>query len=233
MACAVGKIEPVLPQRCAGYRVDIAPARTRREAQHRNADHALQHQRIVLAHLVGRSTHGYGAGDVGGAVLILPAGIDQEQLAIAEHAVGGTRNAVMHDRAIRARSGDGREGDVAQRHLRFLADCRTERFQPLDRRNLVDRAGLLPVQPGEHLGNRSAVAAVRSACTGNLGVVLGCARDARRVLRLDDLAAVFGDEQPQLFRRKRRIKRDARAGSSPGRSGPARAPMADAGRKAG
>ena len=89
---------------------------------------SVKRSRISSARLADR----HGAGDVGGAVLILSAGIEQEQLAVLELAVGGARNAVMHDGAIRTGAGDGVEGDIAQRHLRFLAGLPARFLEPGD-----------------------------------------------------------------------------------------------------
>ena len=125
MAGAVGEVAAVLATApCRATASMSEPRVPAGKAQHGNADHALQHQREALAHLLGRLADRHGAGDVGGAVLILRAGIEQEQLALRELAVGGARHAVVHDGAVRAGAGDGVEGDVAQRHLRFLAGRR-------------------------------------------------------------------------------------------------------------
>ena len=85
------------------------------KAQHRNADHALEHQRVALAHLVGRLADRHGAGDVGRAVLILGAGIEQEQarLSLSGRLVA-RRHAVMHDRAVRAGAGDRVEKETSR-----------------------------------------------------------------------------------------------------------------------
>jgi hypothetical protein len=84
-------VEPAFHKRGAGESVDVQPRVPGGKAQHRNADHALQHEREALAHLVGRRADGDGAGDVGGAVLILRAGIDQKELAVAERRLVASR----------------------------------------------------------------------------------------------------------------------------------------------
>ena len=72
---------------------------------------------------------------------------------------------------------------------------------------------MLPVEPGEHLRYRRAVAPVRRARAGDLGGVLGGARNAGGVRRLDDRAAIVGDELAQALRRQHRVERDASAGA--------------------
>src|SRR5690242_18001246 len=97
VAGAMGEVAATLPQRDAGYGVDLRTARAGGKAQRRDADHALQHEREALAHLVGGLTDRNGAGDVSGAVLILAPGIEQEQLAALKLAAGGARDAIVHD----------------------------------------------------------------------------------------------------------------------------------------
>ena len=54
------------------------------------------------------------AGDVGGAVEVLPAGIDQEDLVAPQLAVRILGGMVVRDRRMRAGGGDGLEGEVLQ-----------------------------------------------------------------------------------------------------------------------
>ena len=81
MAGAVGVVGAGLPERDARQRIEIAAARALRETRRADGDHALQNQReeplLLLRHRADRNR----AGDIGRAVDILRAGIDQEQLA--------------------------------------------------------------------------------------------------------------------------------------------------------
>src|SRR4051794_18855534 len=93
------------PQRPPGEAVELAAARTLREDRSCKRDVALQHPREAVAHFVGRLSDRYGAGNVGRAVDILPAGIDQIQRALLQLAVGLFARAVMDNRAVRAGTG--------------------------------------------------------------------------------------------------------------------------------
>ena len=82
--------------------------------------------------------------------------------------VGGAGHAVMHDRAVRPRAGDGRERNILER-----AGVAAEALQ---RRHRVDFGELarrrLLVEPGEETRHRRAVALVGRAAAGDFGVVL-------------------------------------------------------------
>jgi hypothetical protein len=82
------------------------------------------------------------AGNVGGAVDVLRARIDQEQLARLERAVAFGRHPVMHDRRMLAGAGDRVEGNILERVLHALPDLGARRFQLLGNLDLGDRAGL-------------------------------------------------------------------------------------------
>ena len=77
VAGAVGVIEARFPQRPPGEAVELASARALGKDRGRDRDMALEHAGEAVAHLVGRLADDHGAGDVGGAVDILAAGIDQ------------------------------------------------------------------------------------------------------------------------------------------------------------
>lgn len=96
----------------------------------------------------------HGAGDIGGAVFILRAGIDQQEIARRDAPVALAGDAVMHDGAVRPRSGDGRERHVLQR-----AGVAPEGLQRLDGVDLGELAASgLPVDPGEEACQRHGVA---------------------------------------------------------------------------
>ena len=81
--------------------------------------------------------------------------------------VAQARHAVMHDGAVRAGAGDGRERDV------FRAGLTAERLERGDRVDL----GQVPlrrfaIEPGEEFRHRGAVAALRAARAGDLDRIL-------------------------------------------------------------
>ncbi|PAV93242.1 hypothetical protein WR25_01815 [Diploscapter pachys] len=75
---------------------------------------ALQHAGEAVAHLRGRRPDRYDAGHVGGAVGILPARIDQEQLAGQDRSVRVFGDVIMRAGAMRAGGRDGVERRVEQ-----------------------------------------------------------------------------------------------------------------------
>ncbi len=161
VAGAVVEVEPGLPQRHARQRIELGAAGAFRKHRDGDGDMALQHAGEAVAHLVARRADGDGAGDVGGAVLVLRAGIDQEQFVHAERAVGGAGHAVVHDGAVRTRAGNGRERDVLEQ-----AAVAAEAFQRLDGADLGElarrRLGVEPGQKPHHAPRHRANA--RRAC---------------------------------------------------------------------
>lgn len=95
----------------------------------------LQHQREAPLHFLRRRADGDGAGHVGRAVAILPAGIDQVETAALDRPVRLLLHAVMHHRAIRPGAGNGVEGQVLQQ-----PGLLAERLQPGRRAQFVDTA---------------------------------------------------------------------------------------------
>ena len=125
---------------------------------------ALEHEREALAHLRRRLADGDRARDVGGAVEILRAAVDEEQLARAQLAVGRGVDAVVHDGAIGPAAGDRVEADLAE-----LIRRAAEAFEPPHGLDLVDLAGGLRVEPGEEADDRGAVPRLRRARALDLG----------------------------------------------------------------
>ena len=123
------------------------------------------------------------ARDVGGAVEILAAAIDQEERAAREAAVGLRRDAIVDDGAVRAGAGDGVEGEILQR-----AGVSAEALQLLARFDLLHLAALaLGREPMQEARNRRAVARVRLARAFDFRRVLARARQHDRVLPAHDL----------------------------------------------
>ena len=78
VAGAVVEIEPDVPKRLAGESVELCAGDTFREHGDVNRDMALEHAGEAVFHFGGCGADDDGAGDVGGAILVLRAGIDQE-----------------------------------------------------------------------------------------------------------------------------------------------------------
>src|SRR3954447_16612053 len=137
---AVRIIEPRFPQRPTGEAVELTSARALGEDGGGNRDMALEHAGEAVAHLVGRLADRHGAGDVGGAVDILAARIDQVERSGLELAVGLLARLVMDDGAVGTGARDAVEAEVAK--LGVLAAQRLE---------VVGRLELVDVAPGRLL----------------------------------------------------------------------------------
>eukprot|EP01133_Synstelium_polycarpum_P025109 gene25109-biopygen21659 len=87
MAGAVAVIIALFPQGDAGEHVDVHAARALGEARGGDGDDALEHQRELALHVIRRFADGEGAGDIGRAVAVLAAAVDQIELAILQLAV--------------------------------------------------------------------------------------------------------------------------------------------------
>jgi hypothetical protein len=129
------EVEPGLPEGGAGEGVEVPAHRAFGENQPRDADHALQYAGEAVLHLRRRRADDDGAGDIGGAVTILAARIDEEDLVQAKLAVRGGGDLVVRDRRVRPGAGNGVEGNVGQ-----FAGVAPERFQVLDGRDLIQPA---------------------------------------------------------------------------------------------
>src|SRR5262249_1953288 len=131
-----------------------------------------------------------GAGDGGGAVLVLAAGIDQEEFAWLDRAVGPAGDAVMHNGAVRAGARDGGKRDFLEQAA--LAAEGLQRFNRADLGELAARR--LSVEPGEETGNRDAVALVSVAGAFDLHRIFHRLHESDWVGAARRLAASRGDE---------------------------------------
>src|SRR5438105_4419834 len=168
MAGAVVVIEPLLPERAARKGVQLRACRPFRKAREGERDMPLKHAREAVAHLVAGLADRDRAGDVGRAIEILRAGVEEVERSGFEAALGLGHRAVMHDRAVWAGAGDRREAQIAEQ----LA-LAPKGFEPVAGGDLAELAfGRLAREPGEKAGDRGAVAAVRGAGAVKLDRVL-------------------------------------------------------------
>ena len=167
MARAMVEIEPGFPQRQPRQHVELRAGRAFRKHCTRNADMALQHAREAVAHFGAGLADAQRARDVGGAVLILRAGIDEVE-PFADDAIARLGHPVMHDGAIGPRTRDGGKGHILQ-----LARLAAKGLKRLRRSDLRQLAALgRPRKPGEKAHHGRAVAQMRSARPLDLGGIL-------------------------------------------------------------
>ena len=189
VAGAVVEVEAGRPQRRPREAVELGAGGAVGKHRAGNGDVALEHAGEAVAHLSGRLADDHCAGDVGGAVLVLRAGIDEIDFARRDLPVGPAGDSVMDDGAVRAGAGDRRE-----RHVLEEAGVAAERLQRFDRVDLGEPAlGRRAVEPGEKAHHRRAVAPMGGAAAGDLGVVLYRFHRRDRIGAARRLAAVPGD----------------------------------------
>src|SRR6185312_10006290 len=122
----------------------------------RQRDMALEHAGEAVAHLGARLADGDRAGDVGRAVEVLRARVEEVEVSRLEPLFGLRAGAIMHDRAVRPRPRNRREAEVAE----MLASA-AEGFQPVAGGDLEELATRrLSREPRKELGDRGAIAAV-------------------------------------------------------------------------
>jgi hypothetical protein len=122
----------------------------------------------------------------------LRAGIDQEELVHSDAPVRRARNAIVHDGAIRACSGNGGKGDILER-----ARVAAEAFECSDCVDFSQLAGRrFLVEPRQELRHRHAIALVSGAAADDFGMVLRGLQRSDRIRSPLRLAAVV-DDQPR------------------------------------
>ena len=114
---AMAEVVAFLPQGTARCQVELRARRTGGEDKACQRDVGLEHEGVDVA-LFGRGgPQGEGAGDVGGAVLILCSAIEQEESFGSKRAIGFGCGFVMNDGAVVGIAGDGVEANVAEEGL--------------------------------------------------------------------------------------------------------------------
>ena len=209
MACAMGEVGTGLPERDTGQGIEIAAARAFRKTRRADRNHALQGQREEALLLVRHLADGECAGDVGGAVYILRARIDQEHLGRPDLSVAFRRHAVMHDRSILAGPRNGVERDILEWVLHALADRGAHGLELLRRRDLRQAAMRLLVEPVEELDHGHAILQMGGSRAIELDHVLHGASELCRIIALDHLATAVANHAGECVWREIGIDEDA------------------------
>ena len=145
----------------------------------------LQHAGEAVAHFARGRTDRHDAGDVGGAVLILPAGVDQEELAWLDRRIRLFGNMIMRACPMRAGRRDGREAGVLEQPGRLTA-----REQPCGGGQLgLAALGAFLLHPAQEAHHRRAVADRGGAVPGDLGGVLDRLGQHHRIAKRQHLGA--------------------------------------------
>src|SRR6516225_11694174 len=153
---AVLEIDAGLPQKLARQRVELRARGAIRENGAGDRNMPAQHAGEAVAQFAGGFADRDGAGDVGGTVLILRAGIDEQEVARHDSPVALAGDAVVYDRSVRPGAGDGRK-----RHVLERAGVPAERLQRLYRVDFGQPAlRRLAGDPGQETGERDRVAPV-------------------------------------------------------------------------
>ncbi len=210
MAGAMVEVETRNPQELACEGIELGAGGAVREHRASDGDVTLEHAGEAVAHLGARRADRDGAGDVGGAVLVLASGIDQEQLTGREPAIGPPGDAIVHDRAIGPGAGDGRKRNVLEQ-----AGIAPEALERRDCADLGERAARrLALEPGEETHDRGSVADMRRARAGDLGRVLHSLHRHDRIRTTHDPAAVALDEARDRGGSGRPVEPDGHPGGS-------------------
>ena len=199
MAGAMVVVHSGQPQGIARQRIEITPGKALRPARPAERDHALQHPGKRPLGGLWCWAHGDCAGDVGGAVEILPAAVDQQELPRRHRTVGPLGHPVMHNGPMWARAADRVKADFAQGIVGAA-----EIFQRAHDVNLGEAAlRRLGIEPGEEFHHRRAVAQMRGLHARHFGGILaGFGQDA----------GVFGGTDLNLSRPQDLFHRQRRAG---------------------
>ena len=96
---------------------------TRRELTQFNLDMPLQHEGINTFLFLGKRTEGDGTGDVGGAVEILGAAVEQEETLWPQEDIAVGRCLIMHDGPVCLIAGYGIEGYAFEERLLCPESC--------------------------------------------------------------------------------------------------------------
>ena len=155
VARAMIEVEARSPKRGARQRVDLGAVRSGREDGARDRDMAFEHAGEAVAHERARPPDGDRARDVGRAVLVLRAAVDEKDAA-PDFPVGRFADPIVGDRRIRPSAGNGREREVLERRARS-----PKRLQSLDG---VDFRQAAPRRLAANQARKLAIAAPSRSC---------------------------------------------------------------------
>ncbi len=117
VARAVQIVDAFLPHRIACAGVELCTAASLREPGACQPDMPFQHQRVVVSFFFAHGAEGDGARDVGSAVVVLCAGVQQQQSLRPQGDVGFRCRFVMYDGGVGGISGNGVEAVTAVKFL--------------------------------------------------------------------------------------------------------------------
>src|SRR5699024_6270875 len=118
-------VDLVRPHRAAGKGVQRKAGAVVQKDGARHVDVALQHPGVPAALVVGQLADGVGAGDVGGAAVILAAVVHQQKAAAINDAVGVALGMVVHHGGVGAPGRNG--GEAVGRVAGLLGGARGRR----------------------------------------------------------------------------------------------------------
>ena len=111
------EIEARSPKRGAGQRVDLSAIGSRRKDGAGDRDVTFQHTGEPVAHKRARPSDGDRAGDVGRAILILRAAVDEKDAAL-DCPIGLFADPIVRNGRIRSCAGNRWEREVLERRAR-------------------------------------------------------------------------------------------------------------------
>src|ERR1700730_2653831 len=197
MAGTVVEIETGPPQRNSRERIYLRACGALGKNRAGNGDMALEDTGEAVAHQSGWLAHRESAGDIGCAVLILAARINQKY-PLADLRVGLDGHTIMRNGGIGAGGGDGRKRNVLQ-----LAGVAAEGFERLRRFDLAEiSARRMDGEPMQKVDHRGLVPQMRIPRAFEFGRVLArLHRDDRILAERAGAAGLFQDRGELRWRR--------------------------------
>ena len=178
MAGAAAVVDLVRPQRPARKGVQRKAGAVVKEHRARHVDVALQHPGVIAALVAGQRADRVGAGDVGGAAVILAAVVDQQKAVRLDGGVRAGLGVVVHHRGVGAPGGNGREAVVKIAGLFAAAGLQHALDVAFAQRAAFGQRFFQVHLKADH---RHAVADVALADVGELGLVLDALERRDRV----------------------------------------------------
>src|SRR5215218_855997 len=114
MAGAVIEIEAGSPEKLPRQRVELRAGCALGKYRARNGNVALEYEREALAHFLCRRADCDRTRNIGGAVLVLGPGIDQEQFVQRYPPISLARDPVVNNSAVSTSAGNGRKRDILE-----------------------------------------------------------------------------------------------------------------------